>query len=166
MKLSLIVLAGLAGMTLQATAAELACWNLFAASGTKPYVTATVADDTSLTDVKIDQTVEDNQFDTNGMVDHATGKVITAKTSPYKATFDVKTDAAVGAGQEFVLADGVRLVLPDSLMSADLKSVYFQAGNLKGDRVKRQNGVLDVDGDRFSAEQGGDTYFRLHCSVR
>jgi len=90
----------------------------------------------------------DHSFDTKGMKDSAVATPVSAKTSPY-----------LGQNQ-FILGDGIRLILPPNLSPETLPTTSFKGGSGNTDR---QNGVLDVVGSRYSNEQCGDGYTRMHC---
>jgi hypothetical protein len=144
----IILLAAL--FSIQVSASELSCWNLYARKGDRPVLTAQVLSNHELNDVKLNV-----EFNTKDMENSAVGEKISTKRSPY-----------FGA-QEFLFADSeIRLILPTSLNPAAMTKAVLPGGNLPNNLASRQNGVLDVVGDRYSSEQGGNGYTRMHCVVK
>lgn len=130
---------------------QLTCWNLYSKKGAKPFLTATIVRDDVLDNIKLNQDPNGLVFDTKGLNSSASGSEIRSSRSPYDGQ------------QEFILADGIRLILPTNLDPEAMADASFKGGNLPPNLAARQNGVLDVVGSRYSPSQGGNGYTRMHC---
>lgn len=151
-KFSLVTLALLlAGSS--SFASELACWSLFAKRGDRPNLTAEVVGDNKLENIQILNDTVFGEFDQSDMKSAAAGVLITNNRSFYKGL------------QEFVLAEGIRVILPPEL-TPDGLTTSIRAGGLQEDLMARQNGVIDVAGDRLVNTSGGHVYVRMHCVLK
>lgn len=141
----------LLGSTVSFASARLVCWNLYSKSGARPTFTAEIARTDALHGFVINQDPNGATFSTSGLKQGAVGARITTKHSPYYGN------------QRFDLAAGIQLILPLDLEGEALANATLPGGQLPPNLAPRQNGVLQVAGRRFSPDQGGDGFVRMHC---
>lgn len=134
---------------------HLACWNLWDKFGAKPAFIATIDDNTHLSEIKM--LVSDGvfgPFDISDVVRESAGEEITSSRSPYQGatSFQLTPDA------------DIRIILPADLSIQGLKKTSFDAGNISPDMAARQNGVIEVAGNRHGS--GGSIFIRMHCTAK
>lgn len=90
-------------------------------------------------------------FKKDGLLTQVKGDVLPNKFHTYKGL------------RGFILAPRVIFILPLDLSPQSLESTVLPGGVHPN---PRQNAVLEVPGFRVSDEQGGDSYYRMHCYAK